>query len=102
MASRTLCDVCGGPAVGKVRVHIEVENAVQAGSRTGRLEEMDCCPLCRQEAITQLSAAAGTKYDRRAIKALMSLNEKLQATPTVRGQGAIVRGQGTSSICIRT
>ena len=55
-----------------------------------------------QEAITQLSAAAGTKYDRRAIKALMSLNEKLQATPTVRGQGAIVRGQGTSSICIRT
>ncbi|HET9886565.1 MAG TPA: HD domain-containing phosphohydrolase, partial [bacterium] len=54
------------------------------------------------EALERLRSAAGTKYDRRAIKALTALDEKLQVRPSGREEGAIVRGQGTSSICIRT
>lgn len=54
------------------------------------------------EALERLRSAAGTKYDRRAIKALTSLDDKLQVVPTAHDQNAIVRGQGTSSICIRT
>jgi putative nucleotidyltransferase with HDIG domain len=54
------------------------------------------------EALERLRGAAGTKYDRRAVKALTGLDERLlQVMPTALDQG-IVRGQGTSSICIRT
>jgi HD-GYP domain-containing protein (c-di-GMP phosphodiesterase class II) len=53
------------------------------------------------EALERLTSAAGTKYDRRAIKALTSLNEKLHV-PETTAEGTIMRGQGTSSICIRT
>ncbi len=54
------------------------------------------------EALDRLRSFAGTKYDRRAVRALVSLDEKLlQVSSSTSEAGAIVRGQGTSSICIR-
>ncbi len=54
------------------------------------------------EALERLRSFAGTKYDRRAVRALVSLDEKLlQVSSSTNEAGAVVRGQGTSSICIR-
>lgn len=54
------------------------------------------------DALERLKSYAGTKYDRRAVRALVGLDEKLlQVTSSVSEEGVVVRGQGTSSICIR-
>lgn len=53
------------------------------------------------EALEKLQASSGTKYDRRAVRAIVGLDEKLLQVSSGKTEGAVVRGQGTSSICIR-
>ncbi len=54
------------------------------------------------EALDRLRSFAGLKYDRRAVRALVSLDEALlQVSSGITDEGAVVRDQGTSSICIR-
>lgn len=53
MATKTTCDFCKNDAVGKVRVTVEVENAVEGTKVTGRTEEFDSCPGCRSKAIVR-------------------------------------------------
>jgi HD-GYP domain-containing protein (c-di-GMP phosphodiesterase class II) len=54
-----------------------------------------------EEALERLKSFSGTKFDRRAVKALVSLDEKLLVASSSSETG-VVRGQGTASICIRS
>jgi HD-GYP domain-containing protein (c-di-GMP phosphodiesterase class II) len=53
------------------------------------------------EAFRRLKEGTGTLYDRRAVRALMELDEKvLKGSSRPRGNAGAVKGQGTASISV--
>ena len=84
MATTVTCDLCPAPALGKVRVTIELEGAVEVGRPTGRVEELDSCANCRSTAAERLfgecleavTLGAVVENEARAIKAEINALEE--------------------------
>jgi len=95
VATTTVCDVCRkAPALGAVRVSIEIDGAVLGTRVTGRLEQLDACQECRESAVEQSYQKARSTLLKHipAQGELLGLNERLRALRTERTEQSNAAG----------